>query len=74
VFISAQAAYLVLKKWNQNTAATKRQIGIWHHYRQETEGNDLPMTGVDVERMKAFLRRNAPASYFELFAKEETDR
>jgi hypothetical protein len=58
------------KEWNQNPAATKSQIGIWHHWRQEAEGIDLPLTGVEVGRMKAFLRRNAPTSYFELFANE----
>ena len=70
MMIELQAVFLVLKEWNQNPAATKRQIGIWQHWRRETEGNDLPLTGVEVERMKAFLQRNAPTSYFEIFANE----
>jgi len=69
MMIELQAAFLVLKKRSHDPAATKRQIGIWHHWRQETEGNDLLLTGVEVERMKAFLQRNAPTSYFEIFAK-----
>jgi hypothetical protein len=68
MFIELQAAFLVLKKWKQDSGATKRQIGIWHHWTQETEDNHRPLTKVEVERMKAFLRRYAPTSYFEIFA------
>jgi hypothetical protein len=74
MFIEVQAAYFVLKRWNQNPGATKRQIGIWQHWNQETEDNDRPLTEVEVERMKTFLRRNAPTSYFKIFAEEKTDQ
>jgi hypothetical protein len=37
MMIELQAAYLMLKRWNQNPAATRRQIGIWQHWKQETE-------------------------------------
>ena len=74
MIIELQATSLVLKKWNQNPEATKRQIGIWQHWEQETEDNDRSLTESEVERMKAFLRQHAPTSYFETFAKEETDR
>jgi hypothetical protein len=74
MMIELQAAYFVLKKWNQNPAATKRQIGIWQHWKQEIEDNDRPLTEVEVERMKAFLRRNAPTSYFSIFAQDQNDR
>jgi hypothetical protein len=70
MMIELQATYLVLKKWSQNSAATKRQIGIWQHWKEETEDNDRPLTEVEVERMKTFLRRNAPTSYFSIFAKD----
>jgi hypothetical protein len=55
-------------------AATKRQIGIWQHWKEETEDNDRPLTEVEVERMKAFFRQNAPTSYFTIFAIDQTDR
>ena len=71
MMIAVQAAYFILKKWNQDPAATKRQIGIWQHWKQETESNDRPLTEVEAERMKAFLRQYAPTSYFEIFAKEK---
>jgi hypothetical protein len=74
MMIEVQAAYFVLKRWNQNSAATKRQIGIWQHWKQETEDNVRPLSEVEVERMKVFLRRNAPTSYSEIFAREKTDR
>ena len=70
MFIEVQAAYFVLRRWNQNSAATKRQIGIWQHWKEEAKDNDRPLSEVDVERMKVFLRRNAPTSYSEIFAKE----
>ena len=74
MFIEVQAAYFVLRRWNQNSAVTKRQIGIWQHWNEETEDNDRPLTEVEVERMKAFLRRNAPTSYFEIFTEEKAGR
>jgi len=74
MMIELQAAYFVLKRWNQNSAATKRQIGIWQHWKEEREDNDRPLTEVEVERMKSFLSRNAPTSYFSIFAKDQTYR
>jgi hypothetical protein len=74
MMIELQATYLVLKKWNQNSAATKQQIGIWQNWKQETVDNDRPLSEVEVQRMKGFLRQNAPASYFEIFAEEKADR
>jgi hypothetical protein len=68
------AKYFVLKTWKQNSAATKRQIGIFRHWKQETEDNDRPLSEVEVNRMKFFLRQNAPTSYFEIFAEENPDR
>jgi hypothetical protein len=73
MMIELQATYFALKRWNQNSASTKRQIGIWQHWREETEDNDRPLTEVEVESMKAFLRQNAPTSYFEIFAEEKPD-
>ena len=40
------------------------------HWTQETEDNDRPLTEVEMERMKAFLKQNAPTSYFEIFPEE----
>jgi hypothetical protein len=74
MMIEMQGAYFVLKRWNQNPAATKRQIGIWQHWKEEREDNDRPLTEVEVERMKAFLKQNAPTSYFSIFPKDQTDR
>jgi hypothetical protein len=71
MMIELQATYFVLKKWNQNPAATKRQIGIWQHWKEATEDNDRPLTKVEVERMKTFLRQNAPTSYFSIFAQDQ---
>lgn len=70
MMIELQAAYFILKRWNQNSAATKRTIGIWQHWKEESADNDRPLSEFEVERMKAFLRQNAPTSYFEIFTEE----
>ena len=74
MMIELQATYLVLKKWKQNSSATKRQIGIRQHWKEKQEDNDRPLAEVEVERMKVFLRRNAPTSYFEIFTEEKAGR
>lgn len=71
MMIAVQATYFVLKRWSQNFVATKRQIGIWQHWNQEAEENDRPLTEVEVDKMKTFLRRNAPTSYFTIFAQDQ---
>jgi hypothetical protein len=71
MMIELQATYFVLKRWRQNTAATKKQIGIWQHWKEEAEDNDRPLAEVEVGRMKTFLRRNAPTSYFNIFRKRQ---
>jgi hypothetical protein len=74
MMIAVQAVYFALKKWKQDSAATKRQIGVWQHWKEETEDNDRPLTEVEVERMKVFLRRYAPTSYSEIFAERKADQ
>jgi hypothetical protein len=64
------AAHLVLKAWKQNPAATKREIGVWQHWKQDDEENERPLSEVEVHEMKKFLRRNAPTGYFEIFPEE----
>jgi len=70
MFIELQAAYFILRTWKQDPAATRRQIGVWSHWKRATEDNDRSLSEVEVERMKAFLRRDAPTSYSEIFAKQ----
>jgi hypothetical protein len=72
MFLELQAAYFVLKRWNRDHAATRRKIGIWQDWKQQTADNDRPLTVVEVERMKALLRRNAPTSYFDIFRGRQT--
>jgi hypothetical protein len=68
MMIEIQAAFLVLKKWNQNPDATRREIGVWKHWNEETAANNRPLPEVEVATLKTFLRRNASTSYFDLFA------
>jgi hypothetical protein len=70
MMIAVQATYFVLKRWNQNSAADKRQIGIWQHWKEKSEQNDCPLSEGEVKRMKAFLKQHAPTSYSDIFAEE----
>ena len=36
MFMEVQAACFVLRRWNQDSTATKRQIGIWQHWKEKT--------------------------------------
>jgi len=74
MMIELQATYFVLKRRNQNPTATRREIGSWQHWRQETEDNDRPLSEIEVERMKAFLRRSAPARLLRDTSEENPDR
>jgi hypothetical protein len=48
-------------------------LGIWSHWKDEGEENNGPFSDAAVNQMKAFLRRNAPASYSDIFVEETTD-
>ena len=70
MFIELQAAYLVLSKWKQNPAATKREIRSWAHWRHEGDDNQRPISPLAVEQMKTLPLRYAPSSHSQLFATE----
>ena len=65
MFIELQAAYFVLRGWAQNPAATKREIGVWAHWKAEREENDRPLSEAEVQKMRAFLHRHAPSCFLE---------
>jgi hypothetical protein len=70
MFIEIQAVFLVLRKWKESPAATRREIGIWAHWKEDREENDRPLSPMEVQRMKGFLRRHAPSSFIKLFPEE----
>jgi len=70
MFIEIQCAYFILRNWKENPIATKREIGLWAHWKEEREENDRPLSSEDVKRMKALLRHHASSSYGELFPEE----
>ena len=73
MFVEIQAAYFVLRSWKENPGTTKRQIGVWAHWKEDRPNNDHPLSQVEVQRMKAFLRRHAPSSFYNLFPEEEPE-
>lgn len=70
MFVELQGTYFILKKWKQDPTASKRQIGIRSDWMQEGAGNGHPLSEAEVQRLKEFLRRNAPTSYFEVFTEK----
>ena len=72
MFTELQAAYLVLSKWKQNPAATKREIGLWTHWQEQSDENRRRLWLSELEQMKTLLRRHAPSSYSKLFGGELT--
>jgi len=44
MFAEILAAHLVLKAWKQNPAATKREIGVWQHWKEDHEENERPLS------------------------------
>ena len=67
MFIEIQCAYFILRRWKETPPATKREMGVWAHWKEEGEENDRPLVSEEVDRMKIFLRRHAPSSYIKLF-------
>ena len=70
MFAEIVGAHYVLKAWKQNPTATKRQIGVWQHWKVDDEENERPLSESEVQDLKKFLRRNAPTGYFEIFPEE----
>jgi hypothetical protein len=68
MFFYLLAVHSSLKRWARNPFASKMEIGVWHHWREATEENRLPLSSAEVERMKQFLRKYGPTSYSEIFA------
>ena len=64
MFIEVQAAYFVLKRWNRKPVATKRQIGIWQHWKEQTLDNDRPLTKVEVEKNEDIPQAKCPDQLF----------
>jgi hypothetical protein len=57
----------VLKRWKENPALTKREIGVWWDWIEGAAGADVSLTDEDIVQMKAFVQRVAPSTYAELF-------
>ena len=70
MFAEIVGAHYVLKAWKRNPTATKREIGVWQHWKLDDEENERPLSESEIQDLKKFLRRNAPTGYFEIFPEE----
>jgi len=61
------AVDFILKRWKRNPSASKMDIGVWSHWRKDTEENRLPLSPTEVEDVKKFLKEYGPISYKRLF-------
>ena len=71
MFAELLAAHLVLKGWKQNPTATKREIGVWGHWKEDDEENQCPLWEAEVQRMKSFLRGHAPTGFRNISRRDE---
>lgn len=55
--LGAQAITFVLAKWKRNPNLTKRQIGVWSSWSEDTEENNQPLSKSEIKRMKKTLKR-----------------
>jgi hypothetical protein len=67
MFAELLSTYLRLRKWKDNPAASKRQIGIVSWWLTRDPTNDEPISHGELESMKNFLQAHAPSSYREIF-------
>jgi hypothetical protein len=66
VQIELMATVSVLKRWRDNPALTKREIGVWSHWTDGGDEMDVPLTQEEVAQMREFVRRVAPSIYANL--------
>lgn len=71
MFAELQSTYFILMAWKKNSSLTKRQIGVMHHWKDDTEENNKPLTQEEVESMRRFLKKHNPTAYYELFPEEK---
>lgn len=50
-----QAIDLILKSWAENPKLTKRQIGVWSHWKADDPENDKPSTPEEIQKYKNIL-------------------
>src|SRR3989344_5597980 len=53
-----KGVYWTLRKWAENPKQTKREIGVWNHWKTDDPGNDKPLTLEEVKEMKQILRKS----------------
>ena len=67
VHIEIMFAYFALQRWKANPSASKRQIGLRSSWKLDSVENYLPLSRIEVTRMKRFLRKHARSMYSKLF-------
>lgn len=71
MFAALQSTYFILRAWKKNPLLTKRQIGVMHQWKDDTEENNKPLTQEEVEGMKSFLKEHNSTVYYELFPEDK---
>ena len=52
-----QAIDFILKKWAKSPKLTKKEIGVWSHWKTDDPGNDKPLTSEEVKKYKEILEK-----------------
>jgi len=62
MFCELLGTYCVLRSWKENPSASKKDIGVWRHWREDIPENHVPLSPIDIEKMKAFVLRHNPSN------------
>jgi hypothetical protein len=66
MMLELHAAYLVLTTWKENPTLSKKQIGVWSHWKNDTR----PLTEDEVDGFKRLLREHALTQFRNLFPED----
>jgi len=67
MFAEVMFNFFALKRWRENPAAAKREIGLLSSWKEDRPENQSPLSRTEVARMKRFLQKHAPSMYRGLF-------
>ena len=65
-----QAIHFILKKGVKDPKLTKREIGVWSHWKTDDPENDKPLSQKEVEKYKKIIKEKGPSTYHALFPEE----
>jgi hypothetical protein len=70
MFVELICVHSILRRWREDPQAPKKAYRSISRWQDGSAANNKPFSAAEVAKYKAFLKRNAPASYYNLFPEE----